>query len=83
MARNVNVTIENYQATGAQVLVDQYSVDLFIEWIKNDGTPGSVSQTILFPNILGNPAISNQWLKQHLTELMLAALREIAGVDSP
>lgn len=82
MSKNVNVTIENYTNLGTQVLVDQYSVDLDITWTKQDGTPGSATQTVIFPNILGHANISNAWLKEHLIELLLEALREIAGVDT-
>lgn len=82
MARNVNIQISSFTDLGTQVPVDQYSVDLVIDWTKNDGSPGSKTQTVIFPNILNDPAISNAWLKRNLTELLLAALREIEGVDT-
>lgn len=82
MGKNINVSVTNYTNLGTQVLVDQYSVDLQIDWTKNDGSPGATTQTVTFPNILGNAGISNAWLKEHLTRLLLDALREIEGVDT-
>ncbi len=82
MASNVNVTIGGFQTTGSNVNFPQYEVDITINWNNNTGEPQARSQTVLFPNILNDPSISNAWLKEHLMDLMLEALREIAGVDS-
>lgn len=84
-AINVNVTQVNYQATGQTVNVAQYSVDLAIEWDDDSTTPHthySTVQNVRFPNLLANAAITNAWLKEHLQELLLDALREINGLNT-
>jgi len=82
MAKNVNVFIDGFAATGSTVNFPQYEVNVTINWDDNAGVAQTRTETVLFPNILNDPAISNAWLKEHLMELMLAALREKAGVDS-
>lgn len=81
MGRNVNLTISDITPTGQQVLVDQYEITITANWTGNDGLPKSYSNTDLFPNILNDPGISNAWLKRHLKELVIAAVREKRGVD--
>lgn len=79
MARNVNVWITNWRQTGQQVSVPQYAVDIRAEWIGNDGQPRERTETVRFPNILGDVPAS--WIKEELTNLMFRALRVKAGID--
>lgn len=82
---NVNVTETNYQPTGISVSVPQVQVDLVITWDDDSTTPPtphSTTQTVKFPNILSNAGIEPSWLKDHLQQLLLDALRHIAGADA-
>lgn len=69
MAREVNLYTSNWQATGKTISVPQYSVDVTINWIADDGTPNTRSETLRFPNFLANVGAAD--LKEWLTELML------------
>lgn len=82
MAKSVNISIAGFQATGQNVSFPQYRVDVTVNWITLAGQARVHTETVLFPNILSNPALSNRWLKDHLQDLMLDALREIQGVDT-
>lgn len=82
MATNVNVYITGFQATGQNVNFPQYEVDITINWKTNNGEDRTHTETVLFPNILNHASISNAWRKEKLEALILAALREIQGVDN-
>lgn len=79
MAREVNVYTSNWRATGNDISVPQYAVDVTIKWIKDDGTSAERSETLRFPNFLQN--LTNTELKEWLTELMLQEVRKrlVAG----
>lgn len=79
MARNVNLFMSNLSSTGQIVQVDQYEVELTAQWIGNDGQSHERTETVRFPNILAQ--MSNPWLKEHLTNLLIAASRELWGID--
>lgn len=79
MARNVNLTVSSISLTGQQVQVDQYEVDLTAQWKGADGQPHTRTETVRFPNILAQ--VSNPWLRERLTDLIIEAAREVWGVD--
>lgn len=82
MPRDINVAMTNRRMTGANVSIAQRAVDLTITWTRDDGTPGSDTRTVLFPNVLGNAALPAGWLDDQLTDLCYRAVRIIAGIDS-
>ena len=79
MASNVNLFVSDITPTGNQVSVDQYEIQLTANWIDNSGNPHTRTETVMFPNILGQ--MTNQWLKEHLMELIAAAAKVHWGVD--
>lgn len=80
MAREVNLFVSNWKATGKNISVPQYSVDVTINWIAKDGTTHTRSETLKFPNFLQTVGAAD--LKEWLTELMLREARERLGVDA-
>jgi hypothetical protein len=83
MPRDVNVTFVNRRLTGTNVSVPQRAVDFVATWTKDDGTQGSDTRTILFPNILTNANIPAGWLADELEQLCYRAVRIIVGIDQP
>lgn len=79
MAREVNVYTTNWKATGKNVSVPQYSVDVTLNWVNNAGVTHTRSETLKFPNFLQNMGAAD--LKEWLTELMLREARQRLGVD--
>jgi len=80
MAREVNIYTGNWQATGKNISVPQYSVNVTVNWIKEDGTPMTRSETLRFPNFLANVGAAD--LKEWLTDLMIREIRQRLGVDA-
>ena len=68
MAREVNLYTNNWTATGKNISVPQYSVDVTFNFTRDDGTTGTRSKTLKFPNFLANVGADD--LKEWLTELM-------------
>lgn len=83
MASNVNIILTNRRLTGTNVSVPQRAVDFTATWTKDDGTMGSDTRTILFPNILSNAALPAGWLADELEALCYRAVRVIVGIDTP
>lgn len=69
MAREVNLFTSNWQATGKNISVPQYSVAVQLDWIDNAGVSHTRSETLKFPNFLANVGAAD--LKEWLTELMI------------
>ncbi len=80
MAREVNLFVNNWKATGVQIKVPQYTVDVTINWIDNAGFSHTKSETLKFPNFL--QSVGAEDLKEWLTELMLREARQQLGVDA-
>lgn len=74
MAREVNVYTSNWKATGTNVSVPQYRVDVTLNWVNDAGVAHTRSETVKFPNFLQNVGAAD--LKEWLTELMLREARE-------
>ena len=83
MPRDVNIMLTNRRLTGTNVSVAQRAVDCTITWTKDDGTSGSDTRTLQFPNILANPNLPAGWLADKLEQLCIDAVRVIIGVDQP
>lgn len=79
--RNVGVNIYtgNWKATGKNVSVPQYSIDVTIQWTDKLGVQQERTETLLFPNALQRVGAAD--LKEWLTELMVREARERLGVD--
>ena len=80
MAREVNLFVNNWQATGKNISVPQYTVDVTLNWIDNEGLTHTRSETLKFPNFLQK--VGAQDLKEWLTELMIREARERLIGDS-
>ena len=74
MAREVNLFVNNWQATGKNISVPQYTVDVTINWTRNDGTTGTRTETLKFPNFLAKVGAAD--LKEWLTDLMIQEARQ-------
>lgn len=74
MTREVNVYTSNWKATGINVNVPQYSVDITLNWTDNEGAKHTRSETLKFPNFLQKVGAAD--LKEWLTDLMLREARE-------
>ena len=74
MTREVNIYTSNWKKTGINVSVPQYSVDVTLNWIDNEGLPHTRSETLKFPNFLAKAEVAD--LKEWLTELMLREARQ-------
>lgn len=74
MAREVDLYTSNWQATGKTISVPQYSVDVTLNWIDNEGLPHTRSETLRFPNFLQNVGAAD--LKEWLTDLMIQEARQ-------
>lgn len=79
MAKELNIYTANWKATGKNISVPQYSVDVTLNWTKHDGTTNTATETLLFPNFLSRVGAAD--LKEWLTELMVREARERLGVD--
>lgn len=77
--RNINVWITNWINTGATTPVPRWTVDVAIEWTKEDGTPESHSDTYTFPNVLSG--IPLQRMRRYMEELILREARIQLGID--
>lgn len=79
MATSVNIWMTNWTDLGTEVLCPQFSMDLHVEWVAEDGSPHSADRTPVFPNILASlpPAL----VKEKLEEWLLEAVRLQLGVD--
>ena len=80
MAREVNLYVNNWMATGKNISVPQYAVDVTINWIDNAGVSHTKSETLKFPNFLQSVGAAD--LKEWLTDLMIREARERLGVDA-
>lgn len=74
MAREVNLFVNNWIKTGKNISVPQYTVDVTINWIDNEGVSHTRSETLKFPNFLANVGAAD--LKEWLTELMIREARQ-------
>lgn len=74
MAREVNIFVNGWQATGKNISVPQYSVNFTIDWIDDEGVSHTRSETLKFPNFLANVGAAD--LKEWLTELLAREARQ-------
>ena len=74
MAREVNLFTGNWQATGKNISVPQYTVVVTLNWIDDSGVSHTRSETLRFPNFLQNVGADD--LKEWLTELMVREARQ-------
>ena len=80
MTRSVDsIFITNWTDLGTTVPVPQWSVDIEINWTKDDGTTGQHSNTQIFPNALSG--VPNKRLKEYMKEIILSELRLTLGID--
>lgn len=80
MAREVNIYVNKWAATGKNISVPQYSVNLTISWVDSIGVVRIASETLVFPNFL--QSVGAEDLKEWLTELMMREARQRLGVDA-
>jgi hypothetical protein len=77
--RNVNVTVENWEATGQNVPFPQYTVDVGLDWLDSAGERQERSQTITFPNVLQTVPLAR--LRRYMERIIMAELRIALGID--
>ena len=75
----VNIYTGNWKATGKNISVPQYSVELTINWTAADGTNKTATETLLFPNALSRVGAAD--LKDWITDLLISEARERLGVE--
>jgi hypothetical protein len=74
VARETNLFVNGWKATGKNIQVPQYSVDVTINWIRDDGTTGTATETLLFPNFLQRVGAAD--LKEWFTDLLVREARQ-------
>jgi len=77
--RNVNIWIDNWTNTGSTAPVPKWTVDITLEWTKEDGTPGSHSGTYTFPNIFAGIPLKR--MREYMERLILNEVRIQLGID--
>ena len=79
MAREVNVWLSGWRATGTNVPVPQYELTIRADWATNAGVSKTDTRTVRFPNVLaGIPA---ERLREYVEAILLREARILAGVD--
>lgn len=80
MAREVNVNFSKPVATGSNVSVPQYTMNVTFAWIDNVGVAHSDTRTVLFPNVLAQ--IPPARLLELVRDLIMERARTVAAVDA-
>jgi hypothetical protein len=75
--REVNVYFNNWHATGLNIQVPQYEVDLTVQWIDNVGVSHTHTETVKFPNALAGLTTEEQ--KEVAIDIMLKEVRSRLG----
>lgn len=78
MQDGVNVSVNNWHATGLNVQVAQYKANVTVTWVDDAGVPQSWTGEVTFPNDLGLVPLA--WLKEAITELLVKAGRKRLGI---
>jgi hypothetical protein len=76
---NVNLFIENWQWTGADVPCPQATVDLDLQWTDENGDAQQWSGVATFPNDL--QLVPVEWVKNELEDLLIRVARHQLGID--
>ncbi len=79
MAKAVGVFITNWTNLGTTVPVPQWSVDIEINWINNDGSADQNISTQTFPNAL--TGVPTRRLKKYMEAIIMTELRLQLGID--
>lgn len=77
--KGVNIYTTNWRATGKNISVPQYSVNVTIMWTDKLGVQKERSETLLFPNFLQTVGAAD--LKEWLTDLMIREARQRLEID--
>ena len=81
MTRSVDsVFITNWTDLGTTAPVPQWTVDIEINWTKDDGSTDQRLVTPTFPNILSGVPISR--MRRYMEEIILRELRLQYGIDT-
>lgn len=73
----MDVWLTNWHKTGLTIPVDQYEVDITLEWVDGVGVAHAHSQTVKVPNIFA--AAPPAWLKDQFQRMALDRLRKMLG----
>lgn len=79
MARNVNIQTSGWRATGVNVPVPQYEMQIQVEYTDNAGAPQTKSGTVRFPNILSQ--IPPAYLAEEMKDLIIKYFRKREVID--
>ena len=74
-----NLYTGSWRATGKNISVPQYSVDVTIQWTDKLGLPQERTERLLFPNFLQRVGAAD--LKEWLTDLMISEARQRLEID--
>lgn len=79
MARNVNIQTSGWRATGVNVPVPQYEMQIQVEYTDNTGAPQTKSGLVRFPNILSQ--IPPAYLAEEMKDLIIKYFRKREVID--
>lgn len=80
MARGVNVFFGQPTATGTNVSVPVYTLDVRFDWTDGAGQAHTDTRTVTFPQVLAQ--IPPARLLEVMKDLIVERARTLAGVDS-
>ena len=66
---NINLFTTNWHATGTNVSVPQYSMEVRVLWIDSEGVEHEGTRTVLFPNVLNN--LPPAHVKEKIEEMLI------------
>ena len=79
MAREVNIFITNWQVTGSNVSVPQYTMTARIDWVDDTGAAHSQTRAVLFPNVLTQ--LPTDYVATAMKQMLIDYARKLLGVD--
>lgn len=74
MLDNVSVFFGKWRATGVNVQVPQYELEVTVKGTKPNGQPAQITRTVRFPNVLAQFATDT--LKDEMQRLLIQAVRD-------
>ena len=66
---NINLYTTNWNKTGTNVSIPQYSLNVKVIWSGNDGVMHEGERTALFPNVLLNLPV--EYVKEKITDMLV------------
>ena len=76
---NTNVWLTKWKATGVNVPVPQYEVNVEVAWTDNEKQPQEWEGAVRFPNVLQDVPVA--WVRDEMEDLILRAARKKLNID--